>query len=202
MVVGFLLTYKMADVLLFSMSRLMLKNELGIGLDLRGSIGFFSTISSIGGAVGGGIWIARRGLKKTLLPITILMAITEPLYALLAAQAPSLSIFHGGEPATFDTVVWSTDALTLGLATVVIVIEQVCGGFATAAQMVFIMRRCNPAHRTAHFAFATAIYSAAQMGMGFGSGFAYEATGPAAYFWIVSLLTLPAIAFAWLVPKD
>lgn len=201
-VVGFLLTYKMADVLLFSMSRLMLKNELGIGVDLRGTIGFFSMVSSILGAVWGGLWISRRGLKKTLLPITVLMAGTEPLYALLASQAPSLSIFHDGLPATYETVVWGTDWLTLMLATLAIVIEQICGGLATAAQMVFIMSRCNKEHRTAHFAFATAIYSAAQMSLGFASGFTYEAAGASLYFWLVSLLTLPAIGFAILVPKD
>lgn len=201
-VVGFLLTYKMADVLLFSMSRLMLKNELGIGLDLRGSIGLFSMVSSILGAIWGGVWISRRGLSKTLVPITILMAGTEPLYALLASQAPSLSIFHDGAPATYATVVWGTDWLTLSLATLVIVIEQICGGLATAAQMVFIMSRCNKQHRTAHFAFATAIYSAAQMSLGFASGFTYEAAGASLYFWIVSALTLPAIGFAMLVPKE
>jgi MFS transporter, PAT family, beta-lactamase induction signal transducer AmpG len=75
-------------------------------------------------------------------------------------------------------------------------------GSMVAAQMVFIMRRCNPDHKAAHFAFATAIYSAAQMGVGAYSGRLYENVGSVTYFWIVSALTLPAVLLSFLVPKD
>gem|GEM_PF-130590 len=201
-VIGFLLTYKMADVLLFSMSRVMFGRELGIGADLRGVIGLFSTVASILGAILGGAWISKRGLAKTLVPITLLMAVTEPLYALLASQASALSIFHGSEPASTASFVWATDGMTVAIATLVIVVEQLCGGLATAAQMVFIMRRCNVRHRTAHFAFATAVYSLAQMAMGYGSGFAYQELGSVSYFWVVSVLTLPAVFLSLVVPKD
>ncbi len=202
LVIAFLMTYKMADVMMFSMSKVLLGRELGIGTDIRGFIGFFSTVSSILGAVLGGAWISRRGLKGSLVSITLLMALTEPLYALLASSAPALSIAQAGEPATFATLVWARDGLTVGLTTLVIVIEQLCGGLATAAQMVFIMRRCHIAHKTAHFAFATALYSAAQMAVGAGSGHMFEAVGSVSYFWIVSALALPSIALAFLVPKD
>jgi PAT family beta-lactamase induction signal transducer AmpG len=84
----------------------------------------------------------------------------------------------------------------------VIVIEQFCGGLATAAQMVFIMRRCHPDHRAAHFAFATAVYSFAQMGVGAYSGFAYESLGSINYFWLVSAMTLPAVWLCRKVPTE
>ncbi len=203
LVVAFLLTYKMADVLMFSMSKVLLDRELGIGTDLRGGfINTASTVASIAGAMLGGAWISRRGLRATLLPITLLMAVTEPLYALLAQFAPVLDIAIDGVPVTLRTLDLSAHAFTLGLATLTLVIEQLCGGMATAAQMVFIMRRCHPNHKAAHFAFATAIYSAAQMGVGAYSGRLYEQVGSVTYFWIVSALTLPAIALSLLVPKD
>lgn len=202
LVIAFLMTYKMADVLMFSMSKVLLGRELGIGTDLRGVIGFFSTISSIFGAVLGGAWIARRGLVKSLVPITLLMALTEPLFALLASWAPELSLAESGEPVTLALFSWQRDGFTILIATVVVVIEQVCGGLATAAQMVFIMRRCHVAHKTAHFAFATALYSAAQMAVGAGSGHLFETVGSVSYFWIVSAMTLPAVALAFAVPKD
>lgn len=202
-VIAFLLTYKMADVLMFAMSKVLLDRELGIGTDLRGGfINTASTLASIAGAMLGGAWISRRGLRAALLPITLLMAVTEPLYALLAQFAPVLDISIDGVPVTLRTLDLSTHALTLSLATLTIVIEQVCGGMATAAQMVFIMRRCHPNHKAAHFAFATAIYSAAQMGVGAYSGRLYEQVGSVTYFWIVSAVTLPAVALSLLVPKD
>lgn len=203
LVVGFLLFYKMADVLMFAMSKVLLDRELGIGTDVRGSIiNTASTLGSIAGAVLGGAWISRRGLGKTLVTITLLMAFTEPLYAVLASWAPELSIARDGVPVTLRDLDFRAHGLTIALTTLVIVIEQVCGGLATAAQMVFIMRRCHPRHKAAHFAFATAIYSAAQMAVGAYSGRLYEHVGSVPYFWVVSALTLPAIALAFLVPKD
>jgi PAT family beta-lactamase induction signal transducer AmpG len=93
-------------------------------------------------------------------------------------------------------------AWKVGLIGLVVVIEQFCGGMATAAQMIFIMRRCHPDHKAAHYAFATAVYSTAQMAIGGYSGHVYENVGPVSYFWIVSALTIPAVLLARFVPKD
>lgn len=81
-------------------------------------------------------------------------------------------------------------------------IEQICGGLATAAQVVFIMRRCDPAHKTTHYAFATVVYSVAHIVLGTTSGFAFEALGSTGYFWTVSALTIPAVALARMVPLE
>src|SRR5690606_28271402 len=104
-VIAFLLTYKMADVLMFAMSKVLLDRELGIGTDLRGGfINTASTLASIAGAMLGGAWSSRRGLRAALLPITLLMAVTEPLYALLAQFAPVLDISIDGVPVTLRTL--------------------------------------------------------------------------------------------------
>jgi PAT family beta-lactamase induction signal transducer AmpG len=200
LVVAFLVLYKLADTLMFSMSSVFLGRELGIGTDLRGVIRTFSVLASILGAMVGGAWIARKGLDKTLLIITVLMVGTVPLYALLANFSEQLSIFSGTEPATLSTVVWAQDGVTLSIVTIVIVIEQIFGGFATAAQVVFIMRRCHIEYRTAHYAFSTAIISLTHMGLGVGSGVVYEAVGATSYFWLVSALALPAVVLALMVP--
>jgi PAT family beta-lactamase induction signal transducer AmpG len=199
LVLAFLLTYKMADVVMFAMSKVFFARELGIGTALRGGlINPVATLSSIAGAIVGGAWIARRGLDKTLFPITLVMAVTAPLYALLAHFAPVLDMAQGGVAATPETLT-RAHVLPLSLVLVTVVIEQLCGGLATAAQMVFIMRRCHPNHKAAHFAFATAVYSAAQMAVGAYSGALYEWVGPVSYFWIVTLLTLPALALSVVV---
>ncbi len=201
LVIAFLLTYKMADVVMFAMSKVFFARELGIGTALRGGlVNPIATLSSIAGAILGGAWIARRGLERTLFPITFVMAVTAPLYALLAHFAPVLDMARDGVPVTPEALA-ARDVLPLTLVLITVVIEQVCGGLATAAQMVFIMRRCHPNHKAAHFAFATAVYSAAQMAVGAYSGALYERVGPVVYFWIVTVLTLPALLLAVLVPK-
>src|SRR5574338_533198 len=60
----------------------------------------------------------------------------------------------------------------------ILVIEQLCGGLATAAQTIFIMRRCHPDHKAAHYAFATALFTLAQFASGTPSGLIYESQGP------------------------
>lgn len=202
LVIAFLLTYKMADVLMFSMSKVLLAFGLGVPTDVRGALNSVSLGASILGAMYGGAWIARRGLKGTLFTITLLMAVTEPLFALLAAFAPELAVAVPGTVANASELDWSRAALGLSTVAVVIMIEQFCGGMATAAQMVFIMRRTQPEHRAAHYAFATAIYSASQMLVGGYSGRVYEVVGPVYYFWLASLLTVPAVILSRLVPTD
>jgi PAT family beta-lactamase induction signal transducer AmpG len=197
-----LLTYKMADVLMFSMSKVLFDRELGIPTDVRGILNAFSMVASIGGAILGALWISKRSLGATLFTITLLMALTEPLFVGLAAFAPELAISEPGTATSMSDIAWSDAIPGLSAVTVVIVLEQICGGFATAAQMVFIMRRCDPNHRAAHYAFATAIYSIPQMIVGGYSGHFYENLGSVNYYWLVTALTIPAVVLSRHVPTD
>ncbi len=201
-VLAFLISYKMADAVMFSMSKVLLARELGVTTDLRGIVNSFSIGSQIAGAMVGGAWIARKGLAKTLLPITLAMALTEPLYVGLAHFAPQLAL---SDPAVATTMAdYDVMAALPSLMTIVAIVitEQFCGGMATAAQMVFIMRRCHPDHKAAHFAFATAVYATAQMIVGGESGTIYDAIGPVSYFWFTAALTIPAVVVVKFVPKD
>jgi PAT family beta-lactamase induction signal transducer AmpG len=159
-------------------------------------------MASIGGAMLGAWWISRRSLGATLFIITLLMAVTEPLFVGLAAFAPDLRISEPGTVSSMSGIAWSAALPGLVSVTLVIVVEQVCGGMATAAQMVFIMRRCDANHRAAHYAFATAIYSIPQMVVGGYSGHFYESLGSVKYYWLVSALTLPAVMLSRRVPTD
>lgn len=201
-VLAFLLLYKAADAMMFAMSSVLLGRHLGIGTDLRATLGTFSMVASIAGAILGGAWVARYGLARALFPITLLMVVTEPLFALLAWAAPELSLFVEGEPMTVSTLDWSQAAGTLSLVAAVSVVEKLCAGFAVAAQTVFIMQRAHPAHKTAHYAFATVVYSVAQIGLGVSSGVLFERLGPTGYYVLVSLIALPTLGLARIVPLD
>lgn len=201
-ILGFLMTYKMADMMMFSMSKMLLARELGVPTDVRGALNSLSMGASILGAVFGGAWIARRSLKRTLFTITLLMAITEPLFVALAWFAPDLAISVPGTAENASQLEWGRAWLGLCAAGAVIVVEQVCAGMAVAAQIVFIMQHCQPEHRAAHYAFATAVYTLPQTLIGGVSGEVYERLGPVGYFSMVTLLTLPAVVLARVVPTE
>ena len=195
-VVLFLLTYKLGDALMFNMSKVMLR-DLGVSTAERGVINGFGTGASILGAMLGGAWIARSSLARAVVPITILMCATQPLYLLIAA--PSLPMGAGNladAPAYFTA--WMAPSLTA--ITIIMVIEQLCGGMAVAAQMVFLMRRCHPDHKAAHFAFGTAIYAVSQMVTGTYSGWVYQAQGPLVYFALACVACIPCLVLVRWIP--
>lgn len=185
----FLLSFKLGDALMFGMSKVLFR-ELGIGTADRGVLNGFGTAASIAGAMLGGLWVARVGLGRALLPIALIMSGTLPLYLWLAGPRLPADLLLGlGAPfalvETLSPPLWQVG--------VILVIEQLCGGLATAAQTIFIMRRCHPDHKAAHFAFATAIYSLAQTVSGTYSGFLYEAHGPIVYFSIAAVACIPCL---------
>lgn len=185
----FLLSFKLGDALMFGMSKVLFR-ELGIGTADRGVLNGFGTAASIAGAMLGGLWVARVGLGRALLPIALIMSGTLPLYLWLAAPRLPADLMLGlGAPLslahTLSPPLWQVGTI--------LVIEQLCGGLATAAQTIFIMRRCHPDHKAAHFAFATAIYSLAQTISGTYSGFLYEAHGPLVYFSIAAVACIPCL---------
>jgi len=195
-VVLFLLTYKLGDALMFNMSKVMLR-DLGVSTAERGVINGFGTVASILGAMLGGAWIARRSLARAVVPITILMCATQPLYLLIAA--PSLPMSAGNladAPAYFTA--WMAPSLTA--ITIIMIVEQLCGGMAVAAQMVFLMRRCHPDHKAAHFAFGTAIYAVSQMVTGTYSGWVYQAQGPLVYFALACVACIPCLLLVRWIP--
>jgi len=202
LILGFLLSYKMSDNLVSSMSKMLFARELGVPTDVRGLLNSLSLGASIVGAIVGGAWIAKHSLKTTLFRITVLMAATQPLFVALAAFAPELLVSLPGTARDSSELVWSNAWPGLSAVACVIVLEQVSGGMAVAAQIVFIMQHSAPEHRAAHYAFATAVYSLPQTVIGGLSGQLYEGVGPVTYFSIVSALTLPAVVLARVVPTE
>ena len=198
LVVLFLLTYKLGDALMFNMSKVMLR-DLGVSTAERGVINGFGTVASILGAMLGGAWIARTSLTRAIVPITILMCATQPLYLLIAAPSMPMSVGNLASAPAYLTG-WMAPSLTA--ITIIMIIEQLCGGMAVAAQMVFLMRRCHPDHKAAHFAFGTAIYAVSQMVTGTYSGWVYQAQGPLVYFCLACVACIPCLLLVPFIPTD
>ncbi len=197
-VIAFIITFKLGDALMFSMSKVLFR-DLGVTTEVRGVLNGFGTVAAIAGAMLAGAWIGRVGLRRALPPIALMMAASEPLYFVLAADTFNLGVAAGvGAPLALQELL-TPSHLTIGG---ILIAEQFFGGMATAAQMVFIMRRCHPDHKAAHFAFATALYALAQTLTGTYSGVFYGVQGPMAFFGLTSLICVPCLLLLPLIPIE
>jgi MFS transporter, PAT family, beta-lactamase induction signal transducer AmpG len=176
--IAFILTFKAGDALLFNQSVPFLKS-LGLDTTMRGLLSTPSLIASVAGTALGGIWIRRASLRRTLLPIAFLQAIAIPLYTALAMARPSFKAIA-----------------------VAVSIEQFIAGVGNAALLVFLMRRCEGEHKTAHFAFGTAIMSLPVTLAGSFAGELAEALGFGSFFLIAFLVAVPGAILTRYVPKD
>jgi PAT family beta-lactamase induction signal transducer AmpG len=175
---AFILLYHAGDALMFAMSAPFLRS-LGFGDIGRGAVGTLGTIASIAGSITGGIVVARVGLARALPRIAMLQSLAIPLYLVLALTRPG--------------------TLWVGC---VAVVEQGVAGVASSAFVVFLMRRCSPDHKAAHFAIATALMSVAATIAGYVSGHLAERVGFPVFFGLAFAASLPGVVLAWIVPRE
>ncbi len=173
----FMLLYKIGDVMMFAMSKPLLR-DLGVSTAQRGIINGVGTGVFVFGSFVGGIVIARRGLDRTLIPLTYFQNLCIPLYAGMALLRPPLE----------------------GIVAVV-VIEQFASAVGTAANMVFLMQRCRGTFSASHYAFATALVGLMSTFSGTASGWIDARVGHAWFFMIAFACSLPAMALALVVPR-
>lgn len=175
---AFILLYNAGDSLMFAMSAPFLKS-LGFGDFGRGAVGALGTVASIGGSIGGGMAIARFGLRRMLPRIAVGQSLAILLYVALAHTRPVPPVVAA-----------------------VAVVEQLAAGVGGSAFVVFLMRRCGAEHRAAHFAIATALMSIAATFAGYASGYVAKPLGYPAFFTLAFAVSVPGAVLAWVVPKD
>jgi MFS transporter, PAT family, beta-lactamase induction signal transducer AmpG len=174
----FIVLYKAGDAMMFAVSAPFLKS-LGFGDLLRGTVGVVGVVASMVTSIVAGGMVAVYGLRRTLTPIAIVQSIAILLYVGLAWLKPGAV-----------------------LVAVVAVVEQVAGAVGDAALAVFLMRRCLPSHKAAHFAIGSALMSVAATLVGFKSGALVTAIGYPAFFAIAFAASLPGVILTWFVPKE
>ncbi|MEZ4315605.1 MAG: MFS transporter [Polyangiaceae bacterium] len=175
---GFVLTFKAGDALLFNQSPPFLAS-LGLDLTARSALSVPSLVASVVGTTIGGIWIKRTSLARTLAPIAAMQAFAIPVYSALAVLRPSF---------------W-------GVA-VAVSAEQLIAGLGNAGLLVFLMRRADGEHKTAHFAIGTALMSVPVTLAGLVSGRLAEGLGFTKFFVVAFLFAVPGVLLAQRVPKD
>lgn len=177
LVLSFMFMLRLGDIMMFAMSSPLL-NDIGIGTAKRGLLSTASMFSFIVSSLIGGAWIARRGLERTLIPMTFIQNLAIPLYI-------GIAVFKPG--------VWGVLP--------VIVAEQFANGIGNAGYTVFLMQRCRSAFSAAHYAFATALVSVASTLSGFASGPLNDALGHPLFFALTFVISWPSLILVFFVPK-
>jgi PAT family beta-lactamase induction signal transducer AmpG len=183
----FIILYKIGDEILFSMNTPFMKRELKVSnAQMAWMAGMVGAAGAILGAMAGGLWIKKQGLRKAIWPLTILMNVNIWAYTWLAYAKPN--------PATVKGIT---------VIAFVYFYEQVASGLGSAALTIYIMRTCNPAFKAAHYAFGTAIMLIPASIIGGLAGQIIEAVGYVNFFIIAFLATIPAMILMFFVPiKD
>ncbi len=177
--IPFILLFEAGDALMFNMNAPFLK-ALGLAAVGSGLISGSSTVAMIVGVLIGGGVIARYGLHRALVPIAIVQSLAILLYPILAA-APA--------PGTLSILL-------------VMTIERFVFGLGTAGLLVFLMRRCQPEHKAAHYACASAIMSLGPTLAGVSSGYLARTLGFPVFFTIAFAVSIPGVVLSVFAPKD
>ena len=177
LVLAFLLCYRLGDIMMFAMSKPLLR-DLGVDTVHRSNLNGFSIGSSILGVILGGLFAARYGLKRTLVPLIYAQNLAIPLYIAMAVFKPHLSAITG-----------------------IVIVEQFVGGLGMAGANVFIMQRCRRAFSASHFAMATSVVSLASTFSGYFSGPLNDRLGHPLFFTVAFLASIPSLILVLFVPK-
>jgi PAT family beta-lactamase induction signal transducer AmpG len=180
----FIVLYKLGDELLFSMVTPFLIRELHITTAqyawLAGVVGAAGTIV---GAMTGGWWIKRVGLRRALWPLTLLMNLNLWLYVWLSIAKP--------DPMT-----------RLGIAIIAAVhgVEQIAAGLGSAALLIFLLSTCAKDYRATHYAIGSAIMSIPGTLLGGVAGGFVEIYGYTSLYVWAFIATIPGMCLIPFVP--
>ena len=86
LVIGFLFLYRLGDIMMFAMSKPLLR-DLGVSTAQRGIVNGFSMSANIAGSLVGAAIVARRGLERWLIPMTYIQNLAIPFISAGGVQA-------------------------------------------------------------------------------------------------------------------
>jgi PAT family beta-lactamase induction signal transducer AmpG len=158
------------------------RDKGGLGLnnaDIGNIAGTFGTIGFMAGALFGGFYAARYGLRKTLLILCLTLNLPSAAYIYLAYFQPT----------------------GLGEIGFWITLERVGWGFGSVGQMLYMMQQLSPGrYRTSHFAFGTALMAVGVLVPGAMSGYLQVAMGYQAFFIFVMVGSIPSVVATLFAP--
>lgn len=154
----------------------------GLGLDnaALGRInGGYATVGFLSGALLGGLFAAKLGLRRSFWLLALALNVPHVTYLFLALSLPE----------------------SHALIALVVTVEKFGYGFGSVGHMLYMMQQVAPGpYRTAHFAFATGIMGLCMMLTGMVSGMLQELLGYQQFFVFVLLASVPPVLLALVAP--
>lgn len=184
LILCFIVLYKLGDEVLFSMVTPFLMRELRITTEQYAWVaGIVGAAGTIAGAMLGGWWINRVGLRRALWPLSVLMNVNIWLYVWLSVAKP--------DPGT----TWG-----IGAIAAIHGVEQVAAGLGSAALLVFLLSTCSKQYRATHYAVGSAIMSVPGTLIGGEAGRLVEVMGYTNLYILAFVLSLPGMCLIPFVP--
>lgn len=153
---------------------------LGLGTDMIGIIyGTIGVISLLLGGILGGIYISKKGLKRSIWLMAAALTLPSFVYVWLSIVQPDSPWLIGSA----------------------ISFEQFGYGFGFTAYMMFMMYFADGAYKTAHYAICTAFMALSMMIPGFVAGSLEMAVGYSTFFWIANACSITTFVVTYFVYK-
>lgn len=154
---------------------------LGMNTDTVGLIyGTIGVICLLLGGILGGIYISRRGLKRSLWLMAAALTLPSFVYIYLSIAQP-------------------TSEWIIGTA---VCIEQFGYGFGFTAYMLFMMHFSEGPYKTSHYAICTAFMALSMMIPGFIAGTLEMMVGYSTFFWIANSCSITTFIITYFVYKN
>ena len=183
--ISFIILYRFAEGFIMKIAPLFLRSSremggLGLSLTEIGTLnGGFGSAAFVLGSLLAGVFVSKRGLKKTLFTLCCVFNFPFVAYTLLAVFQPeNLYLIGAG-----------------------IVIEYFGYGFGFVGLTLFMMQQIAPGkHQMSHYAFASGIMNLGVMLPGMMSGFFSDYLGYEKFFIYVLLATIPSLLITYFIP--
>jgi PAT family beta-lactamase induction signal transducer AmpG len=142
-----------------------------------------STVVSIVGGLLGGVFVAKYGLRRTLLFLAICLNVPHLCYVVLSQS------------------VSPTTSLSLTTVQLLVSVEKFGYSFGFVGNMLYMMQQIAPGkYKMTHYAFATALMNLVLVPTQMVSGPLADWLGYRKFFILVLVASIPSIVAAWLAP--
>jgi MFS transporter, PAT family, beta-lactamase induction signal transducer AmpG len=185
----FVFLYRSGEGLLLVEAPLFMQaavSQGGLGLSLAqkslvdGSVG---TIVSVAGGVAGGLFVARYGLKRTLVILALCMNVPHLCYIALS------HLVSPGHPVSLVTIY------------ALVSVEKFGYNFGFVGNMLYMMQQIAPGRfKMTHYAFATSLMNLVLVPTQSVSGYLADKLGYRSFFIFVLVASIPSVIAAWKAP--
>ena len=192
--IAFMLLYRLSEGFLVKLSQPFLVDTratvlrdgqifgggLALSTDTVGLLyGTIGVICLLLGGILGGIYISRKGLKRSLWLMAAALTLPSFVYCYLSMAQPE-SLWLIGTAVSF---------------------EQFGYGFGFTAYMMYMMHFSEGPYKTSHYAICTAFMALSMMIPGFVAGSLELAVGYSAFFWIANACSITTFLITYFVYK-